>query len=161
MLFLCLGLILALALVDFLGRKKTLSALFALSAVSFLLLNICTSRLVIFLFILYIVVVATQLYNTDIPAQKSIIQIWFFFKRTIPLSPFIFKNKFVYVTFWLAYFWCRSLDLSQGGWIYLNFLTIYAPIPQNRQTHSSNLSAICWRIVWVCLTILWNWRLKY
>ena len=34
------------------------------------------------------------------------------------------------------------------------------PIPQNAQTHSHNSSTICRRIVWVCLTILWNWRLK-
>ena len=31
--------------------------------------------------------------------------------------------------------------------------------PQNGQRHSNN-SAICWRIVWVCLTSLWNWHLK-
>ena len=30
----------------------------------------------------------------------------------------------------------------------------------NGQTHSNNSSAICRRIVWVCLTILWDWRLK-
>ena len=34
------------------------------------------------------------------------------------------------------------------------------PISQNGQTHSNNTSAICRRIVWVCLTILWNWRLR-
>ena len=34
------------------------------------------------------------------------------------------------------------------------------PIPQNGQTHSNNSSAICRSIVWVCLTILWNWHLK-
>ena len=34
------------------------------------------------------------------------------------------------------------------------------PIPQNGQIHSNNLSAICQPIVWVWLTILWNWRLK-
>ena len=27
------------------------------------------------------------------------------------------------------------------------------PISQNGQAHSNNLSAICWWIVWVCLTI--------
>ena len=40
------------------------------------------------------------------------------------------------------------------------FLTLQAPIPQNGQTHSNNSWAICRRIVWVCLTILSNWRLK-
>ena len=32
--------------------------------------------------------------------------------------------------------------------------------PQNGQTHSNNSSEISRRIVWVCLTILWNWHLK-
>ena len=39
-------------------------------------------------------------------------------------------------------------------------LTLSAPIPQNDQTHSNNSSAICRRIIWVCLTILWIWCLK-
>ena len=39
-------------------------------------------------------------------------------------------------------------------------LTVQAPTPQNGQTHSNNSSANCRRIVWVCLTILWAWRLK-
>ena len=39
-------------------------------------------------------------------------------------------------------------------------LTLSAPISQNGQTHSNNSSAICRRIVWVCLAILWDWRLK-
>ena len=39
-------------------------------------------------------------------------------------------------------------------------LTLLVPISQNDQTHSNNSSAICRRIVWVCLTILWDWRLK-
>ena len=38
--------------------------------------------------------------------------------------------------------------------------TLQAPIPQNGQTHSNNSSANCRQIVWVCLAILWNWRLK-
>ena len=44
-------------------------------------------------------------------------------------------------------------------------ISLYAPISLNVQTHSNNLLANCrrivWRrIVWVCLTILWDWRLK-
>ena len=39
-------------------------------------------------------------------------------------------------------------------------LTLSAPIPQNCQTHSNNLSVNCRRIVWVCLTILWDWHLN-
>ena len=34
------------------------------------------------------------------------------------------------------------------------------PISQNGQTHSNNSLANCRRIVWVCLTILWDWHLK-
>ena len=37
-------------------------------------------------------------------------------------------------------------------------LTRWVLIPQNGQTHSNNSSANCQRIVWMCLTILWNWR---
>ena len=39
-------------------------------------------------------------------------------------------------------------------------LTLKTQIPQNSQTDSNNSSANCQRIVWVCLTILWNWRLN-
>ena len=39
-------------------------------------------------------------------------------------------------------------------------LTLQAPTPQNGETHSNNSSAISQQIVWVCLTILWGWRLK-
>ena len=42
----------------------------------------------------------------------------------------------------------------------LDILALLAPISQNGQTHSSNSSVICRRIVWVCLTILWYWHLK-
>ena len=40
------------------------------------------------------------------------------------------------------------------------FLTLKAPIPEKGQTHSNNSSPICRRIVWVCLTIFWYWRLS-
>ena len=40
------------------------------------------------------------------------------------------------------------------------FLTLYAPISQDGQTHWNNSSANCQWIVWVCLTILWDWHLK-
>ena len=53
-------------------------------------------------------------------------------------------------------FWMFSSTAGQQ----INILTLSAAIPQNGQTHSNNLSAICRRIVWVCLTILWNWCLK-
>ena len=39
-------------------------------------------------------------------------------------------------------------------------LNLYTPTPQNGQTNSNNLSAKSWRIAWVCLTIVWGWRLK-
>ena len=40
------------------------------------------------------------------------------------------------------------------------YLTLQASTPQNGQTHSNNSPANCQGIVWVCLTILWGWRLK-
>ena len=41
-----------------------------------------------------------------------------------------------------------------------SILTLQAPTLQNGQTHSSNSSGNCRRIVWVCLTILWGWHSK-
>ena len=31
------------------------------------------------------------------------------------------------------------------------YLTLQAPTTQNGQTHSKNLSAVCWRIAWECI----------
>ena len=46
-------------------------------------------------------------------------------------------------------------------WLYgLGKVTLYAPTPQNGQTFLKNSSAVCQRIVWMCLSILWGWRLK-
>ena len=39
-------------------------------------------------------------------------------------------------------------------------LTLLTLISQNVQTHLNNSLANCRRIVGVCLTILWDWRLK-
>ena len=39
-------------------------------------------------------------------------------------------------------------------------LILSAPTPQNGQKHLTNSSVNCRRIAWVCLTILWDWRLK-
>ena len=39
-------------------------------------------------------------------------------------------------------------------------LTLQTPLSQNCRTHSNNSSANCRRIVWVCLTILREWRLS-
>ena len=39
------------------------------------------------------------------------------------------------------------------------FLIFYTPISQNGQTRSNNWLENCQGIVWVCLTILWDWRL--
>ena len=44
-----------------------------------------------------------------------------------------------------------------------NCPVIFNPLsanPKNGQTLSNNSSTICWRIVWMCLTILWNWQLE-
>ena len=43
------------------------------------------------------------------------------------------------------------------------FIACFNPLnanPLNGQTHSNKSSPICGRIVCVCLTILWDWRLK-
>ena len=85
-------------------------------------------------------------------------------------------NKFVLhsTSLWYVSVWVVSVILDKGsvekalgalkGSLILSrlfsILTLWAPIPQNSQTPSNNLSAICRRIVWVCLTILWDWRLK-
>ena len=37
------------------------------------------------------------------------------------------------------------------------YLTLYAPSPQNGQTHSKKSSVNCRPIVWACLAILWGW----
>ena len=39
-------------------------------------------------------------------------------------------------------------------------LALYVQTPQSGQTHLNNLSAKYRRFVWVCLTILWGWRLN-
>ena len=46
--------------------------------------------------------------------------------------------------------------LSTFEWWYLN------PLSGNptKWSNTLNLSEICQRILWVCLTILWNWHLK-
>ena len=41
-----------------------------------------------------------------------------------------------------------------------NILTFSASTLQNGQTHWSNLSAFADELFWLCLTILWGWRLK-
>ena len=61
--------------------------------------------------------------------------------------PCVFISVFlcVFISSWFVN--CRPLTLS-------------ARISQNGQTHSNNSSANFRRIAWVCLTILWDWRLK-
>ena len=61
---------------------------------------------------------------------------------------------------------CQKIRFSdvfreyRNGTLDWNGLTLLAANPQNGQTHSSNSSANYRRIVWVCLTILRDWRLK-
>ena len=38
--------------------------------------------------------------------------------------------------------------------------TFKSQLQKNGQTNSNNLSANCWRIVWVCLIIFWVWSLN-
>ena len=59
---------------------------------------------------------------------------------TVPLIISSYENVNSYPWFWLV----NPLSAN----------------PQNGQTHSNNSSEISRRIVWVCLTILWNWHLK-
>ena len=59
---------------------------------------------------------------------------------TVPLIISSYENVNSYPWFWLVH------PLSAN--------------PQNGQKHSNNSSEISRRIVWVCLTILWNWHLK-
>ena len=54
----------------------------------------------------------------------------------------------------------RHLSVAWSGKCNNSYLTISAPTQQNGQIHSNNLPAICRRIVWVSLTILWDWHLK-
>ena len=55
---------------------------------------------------------------------------------------------------------------SIWGWMFSFFncepcCIILNPLsPNPTKTHSNNSSGNCQGIVWVCLTILWNWRLK-
>ena len=67
--------------------------------------------------------------------------------------PLIFFTKLGKFLLYLSLIVLCAMDL----WVWN--LTIQVPIPQNGQIHSNNLSAICWQIVLVCLTILWDWRL--
>ena len=57
-----------------------------------------------------------------------------------------------------------EINLRSKKWLlsrsYNPNLTLSASILQNGQTHANNSSAICRRIVWVCLTILSDCRLK-
>ena len=56
---------------------------------------------------------------------------------------------------------CFTLSIRIKGFcIVIYDVNPLTPIPQNGQTHSNNSLANRRRIVWVCLTILWNWRKK-
>ena len=52
----------------------------------------------------------------------------------------------------------NSLNVNKKWILYI--ISLYTLIPQNGQTHSNNSSVNYQRIVLVCLTILWGWRLK-
>ena len=55
---------------------------------------------------------------------------------------------------------CVKINLLLSVISIITILTLYALISQNGHMHSNNSSVIWWRIVWVCLTILWDWYLK-
>ena len=72
--------------------------------------------------------------------------------KGLRISVSTIKKQSVYLLF-------KSVD----GFLYdknIFLLTLQAPISQNGQTRSSDSSVICRQIVLVCLTILWDWRLK-
>ena len=54
---------------------------------------------------------------------------------------------------------CITLENS-STYITLSVINPLSANSQNGQTHSNNSSANCRRIVWVYLTILWDWHLK-
>ena len=63
------------------------------------------------------------------------------------------------------FIFCRGVfkilsNINNGIYWLLKFVKPLSANLQKGQTHSNNSSANCWRIVWVCLTILWGWRLK-
>ena len=76
----------------------------------------------------------------------------------------IFYNFFLktsFSTFSAFCVFCFESDvLNQDIKICYHHLNLYEPISQNGQTYSNNLLGICWQIAWVCLAILWDWRLK-
>ena len=56
---------------------------------------------------------------------------------------------------------CEVLSSSQQEWNKeVNANSSQVATPQNGQAHSNNSSVICRLIVWVCLIILWCWRVK-
>ena len=57
------------------------------------------------------------------------------------------KSLEIFWEFFPVYFRCKKIIFSKK-------LALSAQTPQNGQTHSNNLSAVCQQIIWVCLTIL-------
>ena len=68
------------------------------------------------------------------------------------------QNRGMFQNFLGAFFWWSAFLVKCCGKYFKCF--IVAPISQIGQTHSNNLSAVCRRIVWLCLTILWYWCLR-
>ena len=63
-----------------------------------------------------------------------------------------------YVTVMIVLLYWKILIFRAHKYSYAS-LTLWAPTSKVGQTRSNNSSAICRQIVWVCLTILWGWRL--
>ena len=80
------------------------------------------------------------------------------------VNPFLANAPIIYLSKTSKSLWSsdifRGFKIEKLGLSLLDVLTPEVPIPQNGQTHSDNSSAICRQIVWVCLTILWDFRLK-
>ena len=82
------------------------------------------------------------------------------FPEELFLEKVIFqKSNVAHCLLFLDSYFFRTVTFLKDLTFHLSINPLSAN-PQNGQTQSNNSSRICRRIVWVCLTILWSWRLK-
>ena len=112
--------------------------------------------------------------NVMLPIATDILPLQFFLQLLIIATFYFLFTKFkleknvvlpfatdiVPLQFFCSYSSLQLFTYCSQNVSFQVILTLYAPIPQNGHTHSNNSSAICQWIVWMCLTILWVWRLK-
>ena len=80
---------------------------------------------------------------------RSFLRIWSHLLKKSVMKNFIFCAVFLKYVWW-GYF----LNLFR---FIVNTLSAN---PTNWSNTLNNSSAICWRSVWMCLTIVWYWRIK-